>query len=172
MAADNREDAKRLGLLNDDEEDSDQEGEEGEDGKQPDEEEDEAALLDKMLKDRFLHRSSEAELEENFSDEDDDDLDDTARAKASGGSGQEEDEEKEQERIAKRFAKRARMQRLLDTYGGEEEFTESKLIDDDDTLKLELSKMKVSLRLLSYFLHCIRCWSCAHACTLVCVWYN
>ena len=56
----------------------------------------------------------------------------------------------EQERIAKRFAKRARMQRLLDTYGEEEEFAESKLIEDDATLRLELSKMKVSLRLHEY----------------------
>lgn len=65
VAADNREDAKRLGLLNDDELDSDDEG--NGDGKGDDEEEDEAALLDKMLKDRFLHRSSVEELEENFS---------------------------------------------------------------------------------------------------------
>jgi hypothetical protein len=68
VAADNREDAKRLGLLNDDELDSDDEG--NGDGKGGDEEEDEAALLDKMLKDRFLHRSSVEELEENFSSDD------------------------------------------------------------------------------------------------------
>ncbi len=68
VAADNREDAKRLGLLNDDELDSDDEGNGA--GKGDDEEEDETALLDKMLKDRFLHRSSVEELEENFSSDD------------------------------------------------------------------------------------------------------
>ena len=70
VAADNREDAKRLGLLNDDELDSDDEG--NGHGKGDDEEEDETALLDKMLKDRFLHRSSVEELEENFSSDDED----------------------------------------------------------------------------------------------------
>jgi len=66
VAADNREDAKRLGLLNDDELDSDNEAAKG-DGNGDDEEDDENALLDKMLKDRFLHRSSLDEVEENFS---------------------------------------------------------------------------------------------------------
>jgi len=37
-----------------------------------DDEDDEAALLDKMLKDRFLHRSN-VDLEENFSEEEEDD---------------------------------------------------------------------------------------------------
>ena len=73
VAADNREDAKRLGLLNDDELDSDDEGGKTDKDKKDDEEEDEAALLDKMLKDRFLHRSS-IDLEETFSsDEEPDD---------------------------------------------------------------------------------------------------
>ena len=69
VAADNREDAKRLGLLNDDELDSDDEGN-GE-KQSDDDEDDEAALLDKMLKDRFLHRSN-VDLEENFSEEEED----------------------------------------------------------------------------------------------------
>jgi hypothetical protein len=56
VAADNRDDAKRLGLLNDDELDSDDDGEKGDSN--DDEIDDENALLDKMLKDRFLHRSS------------------------------------------------------------------------------------------------------------------
>ena len=77
VAADNREDAKRLGLLNDDELDS-----EDEDGKAKrddiDEEDDEAALLDKMLKDRFLHRSS-VDQEENFSEDEEEEEDETAK---------------------------------------------------------------------------------------------
>jgi hypothetical protein len=77
VAADNREDAKRLGLLNDDELDSDNEGKG--DTQLPDDEEDEAALLDKMLKDRFLHRSS-VDLEENFSD-DEEEEDETQQGK-------------------------------------------------------------------------------------------
>ena len=67
IAADKRDDATRLGLLNDDELDSDDEGN-GDSKKENDEEEDEAALLDKMLKDRFLHRS-DVDLEEHFSEE-------------------------------------------------------------------------------------------------------
>ena len=82
VAADNRDDAKRLGLLNDDELDSEDEGNEGEGKEDPrgDNEEDEAALLDKMLKDRFLYRSS-VDLEENFS-EDESDEDDSNKGKA------------------------------------------------------------------------------------------
>jgi len=142
VAADNREDAKRLGLLNDDELDSDDEEKEfkGEGGGDADEEEDEAALLDKMLKDRFLHRSS-IDLEENFSEDEEEDMqdgDDEARKRT-----QEEQEEVEQELLAKRFAKRARMQRVIEAHAHEEEFSQSNLIDEDTTLKLELQKMKV-----------------------------
>jgi hypothetical protein len=81
VAADNREDAKRLGLLNDDELDSDNDGEEKEmDDTKVDVEEDETALLDKMLKDRFLHRSS-ADLEENFSEEEEEEENDQEKGK-------------------------------------------------------------------------------------------
>jgi hypothetical protein len=52
-------------LLNDDELDCDDE-EKGDPMKDNDEVEDEAALLDKMLKDRFLHRSN-VDIEEYFS---------------------------------------------------------------------------------------------------------
>ena len=74
VAADNRDDAKRLGLLNDDELNSEDEGEgvEGTDSKKNDEEDDEAALLDKMLKERFLHRQDENLLEEHFTDDEED----------------------------------------------------------------------------------------------------
>lgn len=137
VAADNREDAKRLGLLNDDEMDSEDENE-GK-GDDDDEEEDEAALLDKMLKDRFLHRSS-VDLEENFS-EDEGEVEDNDGA--GNGEKDEDLEEKEQERMAKRFNKRARMQRLIEAHGHEEEFSQMKLIEEDTTLKEELQKMKV-----------------------------
>jgi hypothetical protein len=70
VAADNREDAKMLGLLNDDELDSEDEKTGDKDGRNEDD--DEVALLDKVLKDRFLHRSS-VDLEENFSEDEEDD---------------------------------------------------------------------------------------------------
>ena len=35
------------------------------------------------------------------------------------------------------------MQRLIEAHGHEEEFSQSKLIDEDKTLKLELENMKV-----------------------------
>jgi hypothetical protein len=99
VAADNREDAKRSGLLNDDELDS--EDEDGEKTAKDDDVDDEVALLDKMLKDRFLHRSS-VEMDEDFSD---DEEDDEERDGAENGPEKEEDaEEREQERLAKRFA--------------------------------------------------------------------
>ncbi len=60
------------------------------------------------------------------------------------GPAEEDDEENEQERLAKRFAKRARMHRLLELHGEEEEFSRSRLIDEDETIRQELSNMKVS----------------------------
>lgn len=54
-----------------------------------------------------------------------------------------DDEDKEQERLAKRFAKRARMHRLLEVHGEEEEFSRSRLIDEDETIRQELISMKV-----------------------------
>ena len=83
VAADNREDAKRLGLLNEDEFDSDNEGGEGRKKEGDDEIEDETALLDQMLKDRFLQRDKEEELEENFSDdEEEEDPDEDGEGKS------------------------------------------------------------------------------------------
>ena len=140
VSADNREHARRLGLLNDDEEDS--EGEEIGEKAETDDEDDEAALLDKVLKDRFLHRSA-AELEENFSDDEEDEENDET-----GSTGGRDDEEKllerQQERLAKRFEKRARMQRLIDKHGHDEEFSQSRLIDEDESMKVDLLKMKAS----------------------------
>jgi hypothetical protein len=137
VAADNREDAKRLGLLNDDEIDSDNEDGKAKSDGGDDDEEDEGALLDKMLKDRFLHRSS-VNIEEEFSDDEQPSEDEQAEKE-----NEEDDEDKEQERLARRFAKRARMQRLIETHGHEEEFSRSRLIDEDPSLKAELQKMKV-----------------------------
>jgi hypothetical protein len=71
VAADNREDAKRLGLLNDDELDSDEEKEGNGTGDGQNEDDDEAALLDKVLKDRFMHRS-DVDNEDIFSDDEED----------------------------------------------------------------------------------------------------
>mmetsp|Transcript_23085 Transcript_23085/g.34080 ORF Transcript_23085/g.34080 Transcript_23085/m.34080 type:complete len:1330 (+) Transcript_23085:111-4100(+) len=139
VAADNRQDAKRLGLLNDDEIDSDNENESDSEskGKDTDEVEDETMLLDKILKDRFLHRSS-VELEENFSDDEDDEDEEKE-----GHTNREQDKEQEEERlIAQRFAKRARMQRLIETHGEDKEFSQLRLLDEDDRMKKELTEMK------------------------------
>ena len=65
VAADNKDDAKRLGLLNDDELDSDDEGGE----KNENEVDDEMVLLDKMLKDRYLNKTDVPA--EEFSDSED-----------------------------------------------------------------------------------------------------
>ena len=138
VAADNREDAKRLGLLNDDELDSDAEGG-GDDAKDNGEIEDENALLDKMLKDRFLHRSSAEGDEEQFSDDEEDNEEEST---SSQPKNEEDQEEAQQELLAKRFAKRARMQRLLESHGDDEEFSQMRLIDEDVTMKLELKSMK------------------------------
>ena len=54
VAADNRESAKKLGLANEDEFDSDDESPEKQDNNEI---EDEAALVDKMLKDRYLNKT-------------------------------------------------------------------------------------------------------------------
>jgi hypothetical protein len=76
VAADNRDDARRLGLLNDDEFDSDDDGAKDDSNNNNDDEiDDENALLDKVLKDRFLHRSSDNEIEEKFSDDEDEEED-------------------------------------------------------------------------------------------------
>ena len=148
VAADNREDARRLGLLNDDELDSDDdEGEgktkENESNGNNEEDEDEAALVDKMLRDRFMHRSS-VELEENFSDDEEEEEGNNVNGvDAAAAKSQQEQEEEENERVAKRFAKRARMQRLIEQYGEEEEFSQARLMDEDQSLKWELQNMKV-----------------------------
>jgi hypothetical protein len=61
-----------------------------------------------------------------------------------GHNKNDDEEDQEQEKLAKRFAKRARMNRLLQLHGDEEEFTQSRLLDEDEDLKKELSKIRVS----------------------------
>jgi hypothetical protein len=142
VAADNREDAKRLGLLNDDELDSEDEGGKREGKADGDnEEEDEAALLDKILKDRFLHRT-DVNLDENFSE---DEEDPEEANEQDGGADSEAEEDRTQERLAKRFAKRARMQRLEEEFADSQEFSQQRLIDEDESMRHELSQMKNGL---------------------------
>mmetsp|Transcript_42017 Transcript_42017/g.101004 ORF Transcript_42017/g.101004 Transcript_42017/m.101004 type:complete len:1345 (+) Transcript_42017:1423-5457(+) len=141
VAADNREDAKRLGLLNDDELDSDDEGAGGK-GNSGDDEEDEAALVDKMIKDRHLHRT-DVDFEENFSD--DEEESDEQEGGENGTIDEEDEEERSQDILARRFAKRARMQRLEEIYGESQEFSQRRLIDEDESMKEELSQMRNGL---------------------------
>ena len=72
---------------------------------------------------------------------------------AGNANNSDDEEEKTQERLAKRFAKRARMQRLEESHADTEEFSQQRLMDEDETMKLELKKMKVrsSFRLLHIF---------------------
>jgi hypothetical protein len=63
------------------------------------------------------------------------------------GVDSDDEEERTQERLAKRFAKRARMQRLEEQYAESEEFSQQRLIDEDESMKQELKAMKVSLAL-------------------------
>jgi hypothetical protein len=169
VAADNREDAKRLGLLNEDEMDSDDENETGEPKKKDADDDDEAALLDRMLKERFLNREEDDFFEENFSDDEEEDANEDEGERCrnkfnfictiilahillffcflfdlANGDNLEDDEEKEQDRLAKQFAKRARMNRILEAYEGDTEFSRSRLIDEDASMQVELKTMKVS----------------------------
>eukprot|EP00985_Skeletonema_marinoi_P020349 scaffold12075_cov131-Skeletonema_marinoi.AAC.5 len=142
VGADNRDEAKQLGLLNDDELDSDNEGEGKPEKKDDDEEEDEAALLDKMLKERFLQKQNDEYLEENFSDDDEEEDEDDGSGENKDGD---DDEDKEQDRLAKRFAKRARMNRILEAYEGDSQFSRSRLIDEDESTQNDLKAIKTSL---------------------------
>jgi len=98
VAADNKDDAKRLGLLNDDELDSEDEIGQG-DGDE--EVEDEQVLLDRMLKERHVNGVSVPQ--ENFSDSEDES--DNEQDEDSKQNIEEDDDDKEQERLAKRFAR-------------------------------------------------------------------
>lgn len=76
-------------------------------------------------------------------------------------------EEREQELLAKRFAKRARMQRLIETHGEQEEFSQLRLIDEDTTIKSDLKAMKVFQQSI------LSCLECASANFEYCIgWVN
>ena len=94
-----------------------------------------------MLKDRFLHKNEDDVFEENFTD--DEESDDEADEVGEKKSNDDNDDDKEQERIAKHFAKRARRKRILEEYEGQDEFSRSRLIDEDETTQKDLKMMKV-----------------------------
>ena len=94
-----------------------------------------------MLKDRFLHKNEDDVFEENFTD--DEESDDEADEVGEKKSNDDNDDDKEQERIAKHFAKRARRNRILEEYEGHDEFSRSRLIDEDETTQKDLKMMKV-----------------------------
>ena len=152
VAADNREDAKRLGLLNDDELNSDDENEDGE-GKDKkkgddDEEEDETALLDKMIKERFLRKDDEL-LEEDFSDDEESENEEDGTEHK---SNEDNDEEREQNRLAKQFEKRARRNRVLDKEDPDSTMSkQATLLDGDKDTQTELRMIKVRTYLLFAF---------------------
>jgi len=154
ISAGNREGAKRLGLLNADEEDScsDEEGEtyREENDDQADFEEDENALLDKMLKDRFLPRH---ELDPYLTGDESDE----EQGEISKNQDKNEDSDTERERaedlLAKRFSRRARMQRFLESvemgsssngYNNTHHsaFLQGRLIDEDEAMKQELKEIE------------------------------
>eukprot|EP00980_Cylindrotheca_fusiformis_P013338 scaffold3399_cov117-Cylindrotheca_fusiformis.AAC.8 len=142
VAADNREDAKRLGLLNDDELDSDNEDAEKKDA--TDDEDDELAFLDKAIKDRHLKRVN-VDLEENFSDDDEENQEEEQNEENGAEDNAELEEERTQERLAKRFTKRARIRRLEEELADSQEFSQQRLIDEDAAMKQELKQMKNGL---------------------------
>ena len=134
VSAGGREEARKLGLLNSDEENSDDENE-----PEKSDDEDEVELLDRMLKERHgmteRQRLLAMELAESSDSESDDDDD------AGSGSDEDEKEEREQELLAKRIAKRAKMQRILAEYTDSQQ--QSQLgIDDDEDIKADLSLIK------------------------------
>ena len=65
--------------------------------------------------------------------------------KEEDGNSFDQGEDKEQKNLAKRFARRARMNRLLEIYGDEKEFSQSGLIDQDEDLQKELKSIRVSV---------------------------
>lgn len=131
LAPDNRKDARYLGLLNDDELDSDEEL----NCNRIDEIEDDAILLDKILKDRFLKRDVPVSKTS-----DDNTGEDTS---ATNLSGQNSDSEESiaLERLAQRFSKRAKMNRLLEIFRNDSKFSKPTL-PEDNSLKKDLKLVK------------------------------
>jgi len=134
-----KKDAKRLGLLNSDEEDSDAEKDDVES-----EEEDELALLDRVLKERHNPRNQLAMQLADSSDSESESDDDGAER----GEDEEAEREqaKEEERLAKRIAKRAKMQRVLAEFGGDSQSHSMFMLpeEDEDEMKRDLGMIKTS----------------------------
>jgi len=139
VAADDRGEAKRLGLLNDDELDSDEERAENDDDGGNVEEEDEAMLIDKMLKDRFLNRTDEDML---FSDNDSEEGMDDLEESESQLENENEREEVLEQMMEKRFAKNARRNRVIEIYGDSLLGSESRIIDEDESLRNDLKTIQ------------------------------
>ena len=59
------------------------------------------------------------------------------------GVSEAELEDRAQERLAKRFAKRARMNRLLEMYCDDAQFSQTRLMDEDEDLRKELKSIRV-----------------------------
>lgn len=79
------------------------------------------------------------------------------------GDNSDDEEEKTQERLAKRFTKRARMQRMEDMYAESQEFSQQRMIDEDETMMEELKKIKVRHTIVSSFCR-FRPYGCPNNC--------
>lgn len=137
VAADNKEAAKRLGLANDDEFDSDDDAQPAK-AESDNEIEDEAALVDKMLKDRYLNRTEIPAEDFTDSENEEENEEDNEAEKNS-----DDEEDAEQENLAKRFARRARMNRLIALHGDDKEFSQGRRLDTDKQMQEELKSIRV-----------------------------
>jgi hypothetical protein len=137
VAADDRNEARRLGLLNDDELESEEDF--SVDNAGHEEDEDEAVLIDKMLKDRFLHRTDEERL---FCDDDSEEENEDV-VENEGQNIAEENFDVMEKLMEKRFEKNARRNRVFDIYGDSLLGSESRFIDEDESLKYDLRCIQV-----------------------------
>ena len=137
VAADNKEAAKRLGLANDDEFDSDDDAQPAK-ADSDNEIEDEAALVDKMLKDRYLNRTEIPAEDFTDSENEEGNEEDNEAEKNS-----DDEEDADQENLAKRFARRARMNRLIALHGNDKEFSQGRRLDTDKQMQEELKSIRV-----------------------------
>lgn len=137
IAADNRESAKALGLLNDDElllEEEENNGDEKKNKKEEADEDDEAALLDQYLRDRHLTKTDLLQ-DEAFSDEEEEDKEEAV------ADGEEVDEDElEQIKQAKQFTKRARMNRILESTSLMESSQQELRLSEQDRKELKYIK--------------------------------
>lgn len=137
VAADDRNEARRLGLLNDDELDSDEEFSGDSAGREEDD--DEAVLIDKMLKDRFLHRTDEEKLFcDSDTEQENEELDENETQNAAV-----ENFDVMERLMEKRFEKNARRNLVFDIYGDSLLGSESRIIDEDESLKNDLRCIQV-----------------------------